>query len=181
MLDTSFRDTFSASLISAKETYKYDMSKQVEEYLTTICVDEFTKESDKRLSAKIDSLIFFDRLPSTPETLDYLKHNGDYYFTLGGYAPEAFCSKKIEMDYYLSIGKYSYFRLHQRIPRDTLYKTLAYDYMPLTYILNETFDAISLYKESQILKAWDAYSKTKHQIFKKKLIRMGMDVENISC
>lgn len=186
MSDFYFKDIFMSNLNDAKSLYKYNMTKEVESYLTKIYVDDFLVPSERSQNDSINTLIFLNSLPETSETLKYLKFNGDYYFSIGGYAPEAFCNKKIAFDYFISVGRYSYFRLHQRLPKDTLYKTLAYDYMQLLLIINQVFDSIKTNKNVQILSALKAWDDTKHPIFEKKLIRMGMNMvdltrQGISC
>lgn len=181
MSSLSFKDIFLSNLDDAKSSYKYRMTNEVESYITKIYVDEFLKISSKKQNTTIDAMIFLDQLPKTSDTLEYLKFNGDYYFAISGYAPEAFCNKQLNFDHFISIGKYSYFRLHQRIPRDTLFKTLSFDYMQLLLIINQTFDSIKIKKDEQIVSTLDAWNNTRHPIFKRRLIRLGLNPSTLEC
>jgi hypothetical protein len=144
-------------------------------------VDDLLKTSTQKPDGIIDSLILLGELPKSKEILEYLKLNGDYHLSIAGYVPEAFFNRFSDFDYHLMVGRYSYYRLHQKLSRDTLYKTLAYDYREIIYILNETFDTIRVHTDSQMMETWEAWRATKHPIFKKKLIRMGMNPEEVSC
>lgn len=181
MLYPSFKDIFRSSLEDACSSYNYQMSNETEKYLTKLCVDDLLRTSTQKPDGVIDSLILLGELPKTKETLEYLKLNGDYHLSVAGYVPEAFCNKFSEFDYHLLVGRYSYYRLHQKLSKDTLYKTLSYDYTQIVYILNETFDTIKIHTDTQLLEAWGAWRSTGHPIFRKKLIRMGMNPDEISC
>lgn len=181
MLYPSFKDIFKSSLEDACTSYDYGMSNELESYLIKLCVDDLLKTSTQKPDGIIDSLILLGELPKSKEMLEYLKLNGDYHLSIAGYVPEAFCNKFSDFDYHLMVGRYSYYRLHQKLSRDTLYKTLAYDYREIIYILNETFDTIKVHTDSQMMETWEAWRATKHPIFKKKLIRMGMNPEEVSC
>lgn len=180
MIYPTFRDIFKSSLQDACHDYKYNMSKDVEQYLIRLCADDLLKTSASRPDGMVDSLIIFDALPNTKEATEYLKLNGDYYLTVAGYMPEAFCNKHTDFDYYLSVGKYSYYRLHQRISKDALFKTLSFDYMQIIFILNATFDSIKVSSDGDMIKAWECWKQTSHPIFRRKLVRMGLDTKESS-
>lgn len=181
MIYPSFKDIFKSSLDDACNTYKYHLNREVEDYLIRLCVDDLLATSTRKPNNMFDSLIILGELPSSREALEYLKINGDYCLSMAGYIPESFCKKISDLDYQLLIGRYSYYRLHQKLPKDNLYKTLSYDYTQIIYILNETFDSIRVYSNSQLLEIWSAWKSTHHPIFRKKLVRMGMNPDEISC
>lgn len=181
MFHPSFKDIFKSSLEDACLSYKYKMNDETERYLTKLCVEDLLRTSAQRPDGVIDSLILLGELPKTKETLEYLKLNGDYHLSIAGYVPEAFCNKSSEFEYHLLIGRYSYYRLHEKLPKETLYKTLSYDYTQIVYILNETFDSIKVHTNAQLLEIWESWKSTRHPIFRKKLIRMGMNPDEISC
>jgi len=157
------------------------MSNETEKYLTKLCVDDLLRTSTQKPDGVIDSLVLLGELPKTKETLEYLKLNGDYHLSIAGYVPEAFCNKFSDFDYHLLVGRYSYYRLHQKLSKDTLYKNLSYDYTQIVYVLNETFDTIRIHTDTQLLEVWEAWRYTRHPIFRKRLIRMGMNPDEISC
>jgi len=181
MLYPSFKDIFRSSLEDACSSYNYKMSNELKSYLIKLCAEDLLKTSAQRPDGMIDPLILLGEIPKTTETLEYLKLNGDYHLSIAGYIPEAFCNKFSEFDYHLLIGRYSYYRLHQVLPKEKLYKDLSYDYLQIIYILNETFDTIKIHSDSNMLKIWEAWKITGHPIFRKKLARRGMNPEEISC
>ena len=181
MFHPSFKDIFKSSLDDACISYKYKMSPELERYLIKMCVEDLLTTSAKKPTGLLDSFIFIGDLPKNQEVLSYLKFNGDYHLTIAGYVPEAFCNKHVDFNYYISLGQYSYYRLHQLIPKDSLYKNIAFDYMQVVLILNEVFDTIRLHTDAHMLEIWEAYKETGHPIFRKKLIRLGMDPKDIAC
>ena len=181
MFHPSFKDIFKSSLDEACLAYKYKLGKDLREYLVKLCVDDLLVTSSRKPSGMYDTLIFLGEIPSTRESLQYLKQNGDYHFSIAGYVPEAFCNKYIDFNYYISLGRYSYYRLHQNLPKETVYKELAYNYNEIVYILNETFDIIKVHDDEYLLSIWEAYKDTNHPIFRRKLIRLGMDPKSIVC
>jgi hypothetical protein len=181
MFHPSFKDIFKSSLDEACLAYKYKLGKDLREYLVRLCVDDLLVTSSRKPSGMYDTLIFLGEVPSTRESLQYLKQNGDYHLSIAGYVPEAFCNKYIDFNYYISLGRYSYYRLHQNLPKETVYKELAYNYNEIVYILNETFDIIKVHDDEYLLSIWEAYKDTNHPIFRRKLIRLGMDPKSIVC
>jgi len=181
MFHPSFKDIFKSSLDEACLAYKYKLGKDLREYLVKLCVDDLLVTSSRKPSGMYDTLIFLGEIPSTRESLQYLKQNGDYHLSIAGYVPEAFCNKYIDFNYYISLGRYSYYRLHQNLPKETVYKELAYNYNEIVYILNETFDIIKVHDDEYLLSIWEAYKDTNHPIFRRKLIRLGMDPKSIVC
>jgi hypothetical protein len=180
MFHPSFKEIFKSSLEDACASYKYSLNKETEKYLIKLCVDDLLVTSSRKPDGILDSLIFLDEVPSTKESLAYLKLNGDYHLSIAGYVPEAFCNKYIDFNYYISIGRYSYYRLHQKLPKEVAYKTLAYDYLDIVYILNETFDIIKVSSDEHLVNTWEAWRDTGHPIFRKRLIRLGLNPDLIS-
>ena len=181
MFHPSFKDIFKSSLDEACLAYKYKLSKDLREYLIRLCVDDLLATSSRKPSGMYDTLIFLGEVPSTRESLQYLKQNGDYHLSIAGYVPEAFCNKYIDFNYYISLGRYSYYRLHQNLPKETVYKELAYNYNEIVYILNETFDIIKVHDDEYLLSIWEAYKDTNHPIFRRKLIRLGLNPKDMNC
>lgn len=173
------KDIFLDKLDSAASMYKYYMHDDLKKYLYILYVEDLMKNSSRKPNGVLDTLIFLDDLPETKDTLEYLKFNGDYHLSIAGYIPEAFCNKYVEFDYYISIGRYSYYRLHQRLPKDKIFKSLAFDYLDIVYILNQTFDQIKKYDNLEILKVIKAFEETKHPIFKRRLARLGLSTTTI--
>jgi len=181
MFHPSFKDIFKSSLDDACEAYKYKISNDLKQYIIKLCVDDLLTTSSRKPSGMYDSLIFLGEVPSTKESLQYLKQNGDYHLTIAGYVPEAFCNKYIDFAYHISLGRYSYYRLYQNLPKELVYKELAYNYDQVIYILNETFDIIKVHNDEYLLSVWEAYKDTGHPIFRRKLIRLGLNPTTISC
>lgn len=181
MIHPSFKDIFKSSLDDACDAYKYKLNDDTKRYLIKLCVDDLLTTSSRKPNGLIDSFIFLGELPGTKETLEYLKMNGDYHLSIAGYVPEAFCNKYIDFNYYISLGRYSYYRLHQKIPKEVAYKELAYNYNEIVYILNETFDIIKVHNDEYLISIWEAYKDTGHPIFRRKLVRLGMDPKSIVC
>ncbi len=169
----ALKDIFIEKLEKSISSYKYSMHDELKSYLYKLYVEDLFANSFRKPNGTLDTLIFLDELPKSKETLEYLKFNGDYHLSIAGYVPEAFCNKYVEFDYYISIGRYSYYRLHQRMPSDKVYKSLAFDYLDVVYILNQTFDYIKKYNNLEVIKIIDAWKDTNHPIFKKRLIRLG--------
>jgi hypothetical protein len=180
MFHPSFKDIFKSSLQDACESRKYQMSDDLRKYLISLCVDDLLKIASNKPSGMLDSFILLDTIPTNKHSLEYLKLNGDYHLSIAGYVPEAFCNKYVDFDYYISLGRYSYYRLHQRLPKEGVYKTLSYDYLDIVYVLNETFDTIKVCDDAHLLSIWEAWKETRHPIFKKKLIRLGLNPDEIS-
>jgi hypothetical protein len=181
MFHPSFKDIFKSSLEDACDAYKYQPSPELKNYLTKLCVDDLLVTSSRKPDGMLDSLIFLDSINPTKEALQYLKLNGDYHLSIAGYVPEAFCNKYVDFNYYISLGRYSYYRLHQNFPKDPTYKSLAYDYLEIIYILNETFDTIKVHSDEYLLSIWEAWKETNHPIFRRKLIRLGLNPNNMNC
>jgi hypothetical protein len=181
LIHPSFKDIFKSSLEDACLAYKYTLNDDIKRYLIKLCADDLLATSSKKPSGLFDSLIFLGELPSTKETLHYLKLNGDYHLSIAGYVPEAFCNKYVDFNYYISLGRYSYYRLHQKLPKEPVYKELAFNYTEIVYILNETYDIIKVHDDEYLLSIWEAYKETNHPIFRRKLIRLGMSPDNILC
>lgn len=180
MFPPSFKEIFESSLKDACASYKYSLNKETEKYLVKLCVDDLLVTSSRKPDGILDSLIFLEEAPSTKEYLSYLKLNGDYHLTIAGYIPEAFCNKYTDFSYYILLGRYSYYRLHQKLPKEIVYRTLAYDYLDIIYILNETFDIIKVASNSHLLSTWEAWRETGHPIFRKRLVRLGFSPSLIS-
>lgn len=181
MFHPSFKDIFKSSLEDACDAYKYNLSTELENYLVRLCVDDLLKTSTQKPNGILDSFIFLDSINPTKESLQYLKSNGDYHLSIAGYVPEAFCNKYVDFNYYISLGRYSYYRLHQNLPKEKVYKSLAYDYLEIIYILNETFDTIKVHNNEYLLSVWEAWRETQHPIFRRKLIRLGLNPSDVSC
>ena len=181
MFHPSFKDIFKSSLEDACDSYKYKISSDLKNYLIKLCAEDLLITSTKKPNGFLDSLIFLDSINPTKGALEYLKLNGDYHLSIAGYVPEAFCNKSVDFNYYISLGRYSYYRLHQNLPKESVYKTLAYDYLEIIFILNETFDTIKISNDEYVLSIWDAWRETQHPIFKRRLIRLGLNPETISC
>lgn len=179
--DLSLDTIFTAGLTQACDAYKYSMHDEVKQYVTNTFVHNIASEFASKPNESFDLFIIHDQLPHTSAASELLRHNGDYYLTLAGFMPEALCDRFSEFEYYLYVGKYSYYRLSQRLPSAQLYKTLSFDYMKLVYILNETFDIIRTRDNIDIIKTFDAYKKTKHAIFRKRLARVGLSISDINC
>lgn len=177
-----FQDLFTTNLDIACRSYRYSMSEQTKQYIINIFANDLSVACSNKPDDLLDTFIICNEVPNTAEALDYLKHNGDYYLTIAGFMPEALCNRYTELDYYLYIGKYSYYRLSQRLPKELLYRNLSFDYMKLIYILNETFDLIRTKQNSaEVMKTLEAYNKTRHSIFRKRLTRMGISLAEITC
>ena len=180
MILDSFSDIFKSSLKESCASYKYNMSKEVEEYLINLCARDLFTSSIRRPEEIIDSLILIGEVPNTPEYLAMLRKNGDYFLSIAGYTPEFFCNKVYDFNHNLLVGRFSYYNLHLKIPNDTLYKSLSHDFIDIIYILNETFDLIKQNSSNSIIETWEAWRLTRHPIFKKKLVRMGMNFSLLS-
>lgn len=177
----SFRDLFTTNLDTACTSYKYRMPENIRKHLTRTFVDDLTTALMTKPSELLDTSIIYGDLPPTKEATEYLRISGDYYLTVAGFIPEALCDRYSEFEYYLYVGKYSYFRLAQRLPREALYNSLSLDYMKIVYIINETFDLIRTRDGIDIIKTLEAYNKTRHAIFRKRLTRAGLNLAQITC
>jgi hypothetical protein len=180
LIHPSFKDIFKSSLEDACVSYKYNLSDDLKKYLVKLCAEDLLATSSNKPSGLFDSLIFLGELPHSKEILEYLKQNGDYHLSIAGYVPEAFCNKYVDFNYYISLGRYSYYRLHQKLPKEKAYKELAYNYNEIVYILNETYDIIKVHDDEYLLSIWEAWKETGHPIFRRKLIRLGLNPANIS-
>jgi hypothetical protein len=177
----SFKDIFESSLEDACDAYKYKLSSDLKKYLIKLCAEDLLKTAAKKPNGILDSFIFLDSINPTKEALEYLKLNGDYHLSIAGYVPEAFCNKHVDFSYYISLGRYSYYRLHQNLPRESVYKSLAYEYQEIVFILNETFDTIKVHDNEYLLSIWEAWRETRHPIFRRRLIRLGLSPDEIIC
>ena len=157
------------------------MSMEVENYLINLFAKELLSSSIKRPEGIVDSLILLGEVPNTKEFMEALKKNGDYYLSIAGFVPQTFCGNKLfDFEYHLLIGRYSYYNLHLMLKKDTLFKDLSYDFLEILLILNEAFDEIKINSDAYLLENLEAWNLTRHKIFKKKLIRMGLNLDEIS-
>lgn len=180
---SSFRNLFEKNLNEACLSYKYKMDNKIHEYLVDIFVNDFLNSMNRKPTEILDTFILSGELPKTKGTLISLKMNGDYYLSVAGYTPEALIKETSNFEHTLDIGKYSYYRLFQRLPTEYLFKTLSHDYMQLIFILNQVFDTMRTdNNETHIVKMVDSWNKTRHSIFRKRLARVGVNATlAISC
>lgn len=177
----SFKQLFETNLDVACTAYKYKMQGPLRTYITKAFVDDIATALMTRPSELLDTSIIYGDLPPTKEATEYLRVSGDYYLTIAGFIPESLCDRYSEFEYYLYVGKYSYYRLSERVPNEQVYRALSFDYMKLIYILNETFDLIKTRDGIDIIKTLEAYNKTRHAIFRKRLTRAGLNLSEITC
>jgi hypothetical protein len=57
---------------------------------------------------------------------------------------------------------------------------LSFDYMQIIFILNATFDSIKINSDADMIKSWECWKQTSHPIFRRKLVRMGLDTKESS-
>lgn len=180
MTTSSFIDLIKEKIELAAKRNKIDLSNQAKLYLIKLFAVDLLKNSKIQPNDILDTSIFFDNLPNNEETRKHLKAVGDYYLSVAGYIPEALVNGIVDHTYFLSLGQYSFYRLHQRIRGDSLFKELSFEYMNTVYLMNEVFDSIKVIKEDDILKTYNAWVETKHPIFRKRLERYGLKTKVIS-
>lgn len=180
MNTSSFIDLIKEKIELASKRNKLVLSNQAKLYLIKLFAVDLLKNSKIQPSDILDTNIFFDNLPNNEETRRHLKSVGDYYLSVAGYIPEALVNGVVDHTYFLSLGQHSFFRLHQRIKGDSLFKELSFEYMNTVYLMNEVFDSVKLITEDDILKTYNAWMETKHPIFRKRLERYGVKTKIIS-
>jgi hypothetical protein len=177
---SSFKDFFILSLDSSCKNQKYKMTDSVKNYITDFYSEIMLKNVLRKPDPIISNLILFDNLPRTEEVITYLKQNGDYYFFTAGWAPEYLCVKNEDFQKNIEKGLVSYQKLDLTLGSHTLYGEIAVDYEKIIFVLNEAFDLIKIEEKKHILMYLDCWNKTRHQIFKKKLLRAGMQMLDLT-
>lgn len=177
---SSFKDMFLFSLEQSCQNQKFKMKESVRDYISIFYSEVMLHSPMQPPDRIIGALLLFDACQKTDEMIRLLKQNGDYYFFTAGWAPEHLCSRNEDLQRNLDTGLNSYRKLDSIFGGDSLYGDLAIDYKQLIFVLNETFDLFKIGDKSHILMNLDCWKKTNHPIFKKRLLRAGMQIVDLS-
>lgn len=183
--ETDLRDFFRKEVSKALETLKVESSDMTTFYLVNLLAefgdtDELYEEADRPLA-----LMYARAMErSGPDRFRILKKLGDFALYMSGYFPDSLKGKAVDVDYYIAMGSNAYGTVSNLLraqPRGDVFGPVFNDlsgkFPSYVDVLAEVSDSTSHVDETDLMRLYELWLKTKSKRCETLLRRMGMNLE----
>jgi hypothetical protein len=174
----SFEKLFLDKFSESSKRNGLEITPELERYISSLFLEDLLKNKIPEPNLILSQLATGKCQDS--EVFSEIKNTADYLTIHLGYFPESLASKKYySLDHYFELGRKSYYNLSRMNSRQIVFEEMFQNYDSVIFSVNETADLLSSYTSREILITHQCWEKTRHQIFKKKLMRMGLIITSI--